>query len=82
MSIFFGSYRMVLDHKIWPVITKEGGGLVGTVQWWAPDGCYAFRPGQYQVLTPATLKKIAAFCEKETAKFKAKHQKVTFTPAK
>lgn len=71
-DIFIGAHRLGMGHNIWPVIAKEGSGLVGTVQWWEPEKCYAFRPGQYQMLTPAVMKKITTFCEKQTTKYNAK----------
>lgn len=71
-AIRIGLPRTANGHNIWPVISEEGAGLVGTVQWWDPEKCYAFRPGQYQMLTSAMMKKITTFCEKQTNKYNAK----------
>jgi hypothetical protein len=53
--------------KIWTVVEKtDGGGSVGTVQWYAPWRKYSFVPAAGTVFEQQCLRDIAAFCENAT----------------
>lgn len=61
-----------LRTKLWSVFSKKGGGLLGTVGWYATWRRHCFQPVEGCVFDPECLRDIAAFMEQQTREHRAK----------
>lgn len=51
--------------KVWSIVDRHVG-LLGTVAWYGPWRCYAFRPCQETVFNGACMDALSEFCKKRT----------------
>ena len=58
--------------RVWNVVTKPGGYIIGKIAWWAAWRRYALHPEDGSVFEQDCLRTIASFCETETQEHKGK----------
>lgn len=63
--------------RVWKVRVKDGVGIIGMVEWYAPWRRYVFAPSDQTVYEQDCLRDIAAFVEQATAD----HKKAKAKPA-
>lgn len=52
--------------RVWYVLSKSSGDVLGTVSWWAHWRQYTFHPKELCVFNPTCLREIAEFVETQT----------------
>jgi hypothetical protein len=52
--------------RVFLVLVKDGGGLLGEIRWYGPWRCYAFYPVFGTVFECECLRDVATFCAERT----------------